>query len=96
MSKEFILYESNESNFVTKFYRLMDLLVTNKSSSMIESMILMGIYYLQILSGFFEIQVGVLNVQDSNSDLYLNYISKIVRIKDLVTSTYSAYLGAIY
>ena len=45
---------------------------------------------------FFAIQVGVLDIQDSNSDLYLNYISKIVRIKDLIITTYSVYLGAIY
>jgi len=96
MSKEFILFDNDETSFVMKFYRLMDLLVTNKSSSRMESIIFLGIYYIQILSGFYALHLDVLDGDNSNSDLYLNTVTKIIRVKDLLTTSHSAYEIAIY
>ncbi len=91
MSKEFLLFEKDEIRFSSKFMRLQDLLVLNKSSSRMECFILFGIFYLQILSGFFSTNIGILNIDNSYSDTYLNYFQKIIRIKDLLIDNYSAF-----
>lgn len=91
MSKEFLLFEKDEISFNSKFMRLQDLLVLNKSSSRMECFILFGIFYLQTLSGFFSTSIGILDTVNSSSDIYLNYIQKVIRIKDLLVDNYSAF-----
>ena len=57
MSKEVEFYEKDIIDYKTKFYRYMDSLVTNKSSTRIECTILIIIYYTQLISDFFSEQV---------------------------------------
>ena len=95
MSKEFLLFEKDEISFTSKFMRLQDLLVSNKSSSRMECLILFGIFYLQTISGFFSDFVGVLDTTNSSSDIYLNYFQKIIRIKDLFSDNYNAFKVSI-
>jgi hypothetical protein len=53
MSKKIKLFEEEELSFKYKFYTLMDLLIGNQADSRVESFLLMGIFYLQIISSFF-------------------------------------------
>ena len=86
MSKKLKLFEDDEFTFVDKFYTLMDLLVTNQSSSAFQSYLLLGIFYLQIISLSFSKRLNIFDPDDNNSDYILNIIQKIVRIKDLFPS----------
>ena len=56
----------------------------------------MGIFYVQIISGFFAKQIEVFNIQNSTSDKILNYIEKIFRLKDLFLDNYSGFKIAIF
>lgn len=60
MSKEISFYNKDVIDYATKFYRYMDSLVSHTSTSRIESVILIIIYYTQLISGFFFI-TGWLN-----------------------------------
>ena len=91
MSKKIILYEQDELCFQKKFYTLMDILITNQSDSRFESFILMSILYLQIISSFFSENLGVFNPKHAKSDNILNYIEKIVRVKDLFKNNYNIF-----
>ena len=83
MSKKLILFEEEELSFKNKFYRLMDLLIINQSNSKVESLLLLGIFYIQIISSFFSEQLSIFNPKNSKSDSIFNYIEKIFRLKDL-------------
>src|SRR5690348_8155182 len=96
MSKEFVLFEKDELTFKEKTLRLMDLLVSNKSVSMLECLILFLIFYIQILAGFFGSDVGVLDVNNSTSDEYLNTVQSIFRIRGLFDGSYTTYSIALY
>ena len=89
MAKEISLYVTEELPLTMKFYVLMDLLISNQVESRIEIFVFLGIFYLQILSVFFSDHVGILDPKNSYSDKILNYIEKIVRIKDLFTNSYN-------
>ena len=95
MSKEVEFYEKDIIDYKTKFYRYMDSLVTNKSSTRIECTILIIIYYTQLISGFFSEQVGILN-DDVVPDNYLTQLQTVIRIRDLFKSSYSAYEIIMY
>ena len=96
MSKELILFEKDNLTMKKKFYLLMELLISNQASSRTESILFMGIFYLQIISGFFAKQIDVFDIQNSTSDKILNYIEKIFRLKDLFLDNYSGFRIAIY
>jgi len=95
MSKEFLLFEKEEINFTTKFMKLQDLLVTNKSSSRLECIIFFTIFYLQTLSGFYSENLKVMDIKNSSSDYILNYINKGLRIKDLFLNNYNSYQAVL-
>ena len=95
MSKELILFEKDNLTMKRKFYLLMELLISNQTTSRTESILFMGIFYLQIISGFFAKQIEVFDTS-STSDKILNYIEKIVRLKDLFLDNYSAFRLSIY
>ena len=88
MSKKLKLYEEEEISFKKKFYILMDSLIANQSDSRFESFLLMTIFYLQIISAFFSEQISVFNPKNTKSDNILNYIEKLIRIKDLLQNDY--------
>ncbi len=91
MVKEMTLYITEELPFEMKFYTMLDLLITNQVESRIESFLFLGIFYLQILSSFFANQIGVFDIENSISDRILNYIERIVRLKDLFIDNYTGY-----
>ena len=86
MSKKLKLFEDDEFTFKDKFYSLMDLLVSNQSSSAFQSYLLLGIFYLQIISSFFTKRLKVLDPDNNKSDYILYIIEKMVRIKNLFPS----------
>ena len=90
MSKEIEFYERNEIDNKTKFFRYMDSLVSHKTFSRIEAILMVTIYYSQLISGFFSVQVGILK-DDILPDKYLMLLQKIIRIRDLFENSYNAY-----
>ena len=91
MVKQISFYLTEELPFTMKFYVLMDLLITNQVESRIEIFVFLGIFYLQILSVFFSDHIGILDPKNSYSDKILNYIEKIVRIKELFTNNFEGF-----
>ena len=89
MAKAITLYITEELPLSMKFYVLMDLLISNQVESRIEIFVFLGIFYLQILSVFFSDHIKILDPKNSYSDKILNYIEKVVRIKDLFTNDYT-------
>ena len=88
MSKEMILFSKEELTFKYKFYSLMDLLISNQSTSRTEAGIILSIFYLQFISSFFDQQLGIFDGNHSFIDSILNYIKRILRIKDLLRNDY--------
>ena len=91
MVREMTLYLKEELPLEMKFFTLMDLLITNQVESRIESFVFLGIFYLQILSSFFADQIEVFDSTNSTSDRILNYIEKIVRLKNLFKDNYTGF-----
>ena len=92
MSNEIILFSKEELNLSNKFYILMDLLIVNQSISKMEAIIMLSIFYLQIISSFFDEQLKIFNKDSSFVDFILNYIKQILRIKDLFRNNYSYFM----
>ena len=90
MSKEIEFYDKNSINEKTKFYRYMDSLVSHKTFSRIESIMMIIIFYTQLITGFFSQQVGILK-EDIIPDKYLMLLQKIIRIRDLFESSYNVF-----
>ena len=91
MVKEMTLYITQELPLEMKFYTMMDLLITNQVESRVESFVFLGIFYLQIISSFFAEQIQVFDIENSKSDRILNYIERIVRLKDLFKDNYTGF-----
>ena len=91
MVREMTLYITEELPLEMKFFTLMDLLITNQVESRIESFVFLGIFYLQILSSFFADQIRVFDTVNSKSDRILNYIERIVRLKELFHDNYGGF-----
>ena len=96
MPKELQLFLKDELTFREKFYKLMDLLISNQGNFKFEAIIFMSIYYLQILSLFYSEQVQVFDPKNSKSDLFLSYLEKIIRIKNLLRNNYKGLNILIY
>jgi hypothetical protein len=93
---EFNWFEKDEIDSKTRFFRIMDLLITNKSSSSMEALIVLGIFFLQILSGFFDSNIGMVRTINSSSDSFLNGIYTIFRLRGLTLSDYNIFQIVIY
>ena len=91
MSKKLKLFEDEEFTFKHKFFTLMDLLVSNQSTTGFQSFLLLGIFYLQIISLFFSERLEIFNPKGTKSDYILNIIEKIIRVKDLFHQTKSTF-----
>ena len=92
MSKEIILFSKEELSFKYKFYYLMDLLITNQSSSRLEAIIMLSAFYFQIISSFYDQQLKIFDGNSSFIDSILNNIKKIIRVKDLFKNSYSNFV----
>ena len=91
MSSKFSLFLKEKLTFTEKFYILMDLLISNQNPSRIESIMFIGIYHIQIISGFFSQQIGIFKKDKYNTEKILYYIQKISRFKDILINKYSNY-----
>ena len=92
MSKEMILFSKEDLTFNYKFYYLMNMLITNQSISKMETIIFLSIFYLQIISSFFDKQLKIFDGESSFVDNILNNIKQILRIKDLFRNNYNNFL----
>ena len=66
--KDIVLYERNSLSFSDKFYLLMDILVSNQSTSRSENVIILSVFYLQFIFGFFDDKLKIFNKESSHSD----------------------------
>ena len=89
MPKEIIFFYQNNFSLKNNFFKLMNILITNQSSSLLEALIIGVIYYIQIISSFFAKQIGVFNPDKFTTDYTLYKIESILRIKDLFIQNYS-------
>ena len=96
MSTELKLFASDNLTFKDRFYLLMNILISNQTNSRLDSMLFLGIFFLQIITGFFSEQVGVFDTKKSKSDKILNYLYQILRLKELFVGSYSTYKYCIY
>ena len=90
-TKEYILFQKEKTSFKSKFYVLMDLLISSQNSTYSEMFVFMGIFFFQTLSGFFDKNVGVLNPTDSSFDNILFHIERIIRLRGLFENSYSQF-----
>jgi len=88
MSKELQLFLKDELTFKEKFYKFMDILLSEQSNIRPEALIFMGFSYLQTLSLFYAEQINIFNPKNSKSDYILYIIEKIIRVKDLFRNNY--------
>ena len=88
MPKELILFEKDDLTLEEKFFKYMDLLISNQSISRFEIFFFMIINYIQILSLFYAEQIQVFKPKNNKSDSILNIIEKVLRIKDLFRNNY--------
>ena len=91
MSKEIVLFNTDELTFKEKFYNLMDLLISNQTTSMMEAIIFLSIFYLQYISAFFDENIKVFKGDLYFLDNILNHIKKILHIKDLFRGQYTVF-----
>ena len=90
MSKKISLFYKEELSFKEKFFFLMDLLITNQTSSKTECIIFFIIFYLQMISGFFSQQIKVFNKEFTSDKILFNF-ERILRISDLLINNYSEF-----
>ena len=84
------LYEGDELTFFERFIILSDIFVTNQSNSKIEIFFYLCFFYLQLISGFFSPQLGILKM-DNSVDKFLSYIEKITRLKNYFRNNFSQF-----
>ena len=87
--KDIVLYERNSLSFSDKFYLLMDILVSNQSTSRSENVIILSVFYLQFIFGFFDDKLKIFNKESSHSDEILFWIEKIIRVHNLLDNKYN-------
>ena len=92
MSKEMVLFSKEELTFKYKFYNLMNLLINNQSTSRLETLLMISIFNIQIISSFYDKQLKIFNGDISFVDSILNDIKHLFRIKDLMRNSYINYL----
>src|SRR5689334_4433884 len=96
MSKEATYYEREEYSNKLNFFRLMDLLVTNKSTSKLECIILFSISFIQLISGFFNNNIGLFTSSSEAPDNYLASLQDIIRIKDILNNNFGTFRTIMY
>ena len=96
MNEEIILFYDNNFSLGERFYFFMDLLVSNKSNSRTEQICLFFIFYIQIISIFFDIRIKVFNPDENISDNILQYINHIFRFIGIISNHKTYYITIIY
>ena len=95
MSKEVNFFTPEYVSTKTKFYRYMDSLISHKSDSKTECILLITISYIQLISGFFCKQVGILKDEES-PDNYFILLQRVIRIHDLFSDSFQIYTILLY
>ena len=96
MTKSIILFEKEKDSLKERFYLLMNLIVTNRTKTLFESYLFVVIFFIQYLSIFYSKPIKVLNKDENTSDMILNYISQVFRLKELLFNYPNAYKIVIY
>ena len=95
MSKEVNFFIPEYVSRKTKFYRYMDTLISHKSDSKTECILLITISYIQLISGFFCKQVEILKEEES-PDNYFILLQRVIRIHDLFSDSFEIYTILLY
>ena len=96
MPKEIKLFQRDELSFAEKFYKLMDILITNQPDSRFEPLLFMVLNYIQIISPFFAEQIEVFNPKNFTSDSFLYNIEKITLLRDIFKNYYRGQEKMLY
>ena len=96
MPKKLQLLLNEELSFTEKFYKLMDILISEQHDCLGEAIFFKGFNYLQILSLFYAENIQVFDPNNCKSDSILNKIVKIVRVKDLFRNNFIGLVILIY
>ena len=95
MSKEVSFFIPEYVSRKTKFYRYMDTLISHKSDSKTECILLITISYIQLISGFFCKQVEILKDEET-PDNYFILLQRVIRIHDLFSDSFQIYSILLY
>ena len=95
MSKEVSFFTPEHVSNKIKFYRYMDTLISHKSDSKTECILLITISYIQLISGFFCKQVNILKDEES-PDNYFILLQRVIRIHDLFSDSFQIYTILLY
>jgi len=95
MSKEVNFFIPEHVSRKTKFYRYMDTLISHKSDSKTECILLLAISYIQLISGFFCQQVEILKDEEA-PDNYFILLQRVIRIHDLFSNSFEIYSILLY
>ena len=95
MSKEVNFFIPEHVSSKTKFYRYMDTLISHKSDSKTECILLITISYIQLISGFFCQQVEILKDEEA-PDNYFILLQRVIRIHDLFSNSFQIYSILLY
>ena len=96
MTEEIILFDDNHFSIEERFYFFMDLLVSNKSGTRIELVCFFLIFYIQIISVFFDKRIKVFKPEENTSDNILLYFYKVFRIVGIISNHKTYYVKIIY
>ena len=95
MSKEVNFFIPEYVSRKTQFYRYMDTLISHKSDSKTECILLILISYIQLISGFFCKQVEILK-EEETPDNYFILLQRVIRIHDLFSDSFQIYSILLY
>ena len=87
---EISLSEKDNLSITERFLILSDIFVSNHGNSKLIVFFYLTFFYIQIISGFFSPQLGLLNI-DNKVDKFLNDIEKFTRLKNLFRNDYKNY-----
>ena len=92
---EILLSEKDNLPIIERFLILSDIFVSNHGNSKIIVFFYLTFFYIQIISGFFSPQLGILNI-DNKVDKFLNDIEKFTRLKNLFRNDFYNYKVCAY
>ena len=61
MPKELVFFQTKNFCFKNNFFKLINILITTQSCSLVEAIIINAINHFQIISAFYSKQIGVFN-----------------------------------
>ena len=89
-NEEIELYEKEKIPFFERYIILSDIFVSNQGHSKNNIIIYLSIFYLQIISGFFSPQLGILKSNKKINKILIN-VEKYIRLKNLFRNDYKSF-----